>query len=323
MPTTENEILDNDNISRGFDALDLIPDELRGSPNFVDVVSWNIRYFHDRDPERLKLITEILSVLNADVIVLQEILYGSLDPVAESLRESGAGYYDIAYGTTGGQQRVALMWDLDYIRAKEDTKELVKKKEVIASDGKDAFPRLPLWGYFSANNYNWNQEGVIPFDFQLVGLHLKSQRGGGAAQRKRAGDWLADWLHRSVNDVDTDVIMAGDWNEPPSAEAWNSIRQLEASGEALFSSVNNSAEISHLYYKNKQNLGSRLDLKAISIAAYDQVYADPKVVNWAPMEKFLEATPKAQEIKDYFKEISKNVSDHMPVITRFHFAESD
>ena len=308
----------NDNLSRGFSAADLIPDHLKGTEEFLDVLTWNIRYFHHYDQDRVFRITEILNTLNADIIVLQEILENSLEPVADGLRGRGAGHYQIEYGTTGGNQRIALMWDLDWVRAKDEVKELFGKGTITTPQGKDAFPRLPLWGNFIARPQLSNGE---PFDFQMVGVHLKSQRGDGGPQRVLAAESLGEWLEKDAPKVDSDVIIIGDWNETPNADSWKKIHELEESGEVMFKKINSKSEISHLYYKNKKKLGSRLDLTAISIAAYDEVIGDPEVVRWTNLEKFLDTQPKAKEIKAFLKEIREEISDHLPVVTRFYFEE--
>jgi endonuclease/exonuclease/phosphatase family metal-dependent hydrolase len=314
------EPVSNDNISRAFDVTGLVPERLRGTDEFLDIVTWNIRYFHHYDSNRVERISDILSALNADIIVLQEILDGSLEPVAERLAALGAGHYQVQYGTTGGNQRVALMWDLDWVRTKDDIKELVNKKEVLASDGKDAFPRLPLWANFTSIS---ELEGSDPFDFQIVGIHLKSQRGGGGPQRKAAGNWLAKWLKGDAQSVDSDVIIIGDWNEEPNASSWASLSKLEKEDTVRFRSINSKSHISHLYYKNKSHIGSRLDLAAVSVAAYDEVAGDPEVVRWASLDNFLDTQPKAKEIKNFLKQIRYDISDHMPVITRFYFEEQN
>jgi hypothetical protein len=95
----------NDNISRTFELLGRIPSKLRGTDDFLDIVTWNLRWFHQKESERVERVGEILSVLNADIIVFEEIAEGSLEPIAQYLESRGAGYYSTAYGTTGGQQR--------------------------------------------------------------------------------------------------------------------------------------------------------------------------------------------------------------------------
>ena len=64
------------------------------------------------------------------------------------LNRRGAGHYKVVYGTTGGDQRIAIMYDMDWISAKDDIVELFGRGSVMTGEGKDAFPRLPLWGYF-------------------------------------------------------------------------------------------------------------------------------------------------------------------------------
>lgn len=44
---------ENDHLTRGFE--DLIPEKYKGSDSFLDLVNWSIRYFHDRDPARVKI----------------------------------------------------------------------------------------------------------------------------------------------------------------------------------------------------------------------------------------------------------------------------
>lgn len=317
-PEPDYEVPPNDNISISFDALDLVPPRLRGTDRFLDVVSWNIRFFNHRDPVRVRQITEILKVLNADVIVLQEIDNGALAPVIEELNRAGAGYYEVAYGTTGGNQRIALLWDYEWVRSKEDISELFGRGTVRTPAGKDAFPRLPLWAYFSALSYT---EGHDPFSFQLVGLHLKSQMGGGDQQRRMAAEWLAHWVKHEAPFTDSDVIMLGDWNKEPDQPEWDIFRKMEEDGEVLFEKINDTSEFSHLYYKNRSNLGSRLDLALITMASAKQLESGASVVKWASLDSFLEANPSAAGIKQVFKEVRELVSDHFPVVTRFYFEE--
>jgi len=310
----------NDNLTEAFSALDLIPDAYKGSDRFLDIVSWNLRYFHDQDYNRVERIVNIMDALNADVFVLQEILDGSLQAVADGLSDAGAGYYQVAYGQTGGNQRVAVMYDLDWVRAKDDIHEIFNDKDYLSPDGKKAFPRRPLWGFFTCLTYDPQE---APFDFQLLGLHLKSQRGGGGAQRQKSAELLRDWLTEKAVLTDADVIMAGDWNEPPDSSTWDPIKELETQGEVAFAGVNDASDFSHLMYRNKKNLGSRLDLAAISVAALAEMRDAPATVRWTTLDKLLEANPKAKQLKAYIKEVRDKISDHMPVVTRFYFTERD
>lgn len=313
---------DNDNLSVAFHRAgeragkELVPREYAGTDRYLDVVTWNIRYFHDRDKERVRRITDVLEALNADAFVFQEILDGSMNVVAEDLERRGAGHYSVAYGSTGGQQRIALMHDLDWLRLKDDAAELFGKGTIRSDDGKDAFPRLPFLGIFTCLP---RVDTKDVFDFQLLGVHLKSQRGGGGAQRERGAKALADWLTKEAPRVDSDVIVLGDWNAPPSADVWKPIWELEDAGHAHFTKVNDESEISHLMYQRASEYGSRLDLACITQSAIEQVKTAPKVVRWTSLDELLEGSPKGTQIRSYIREISANVSDHMPVVTRFYF----
>lgn len=310
----------NDNLSQLFEAADLVPPEYRGTDEFVDVLNWNIRFFHDRDQRRVQMITDILEELNADLIVFQEISDGSLDIVAELLEKRGAGSYEVAYGTTGGNQRVAMMYDLDTLRAKTDFVELCARKEVLTPDGKDVFPRTPFHGYFTALSFA--AETTQPFDFQMVGLHLKSQVGDGSIQRRMAAEWLSTWLERDSYKLDADVIMLGDFNQPPSAQAWKPFKELESRKKLAFASINDESDFSHLMYKNRTSLGSKLDLAAISAASVkEMVDANAETVRWTTVDELIKHSAKAATIKDHFKHLRESVSDHMPVALRFYFEE--
>ncbi len=305
----------NDNISKTFDLLGMIPAGLRGSDEFLDVVTWNLRWFHHKEAQRVERVAEILSVLNADIMVFEEIADGSLEPIAEYLDRRGAGYYSTAYGTTGGQQRVGFMWDLEWIRSKDEAVELFGRKQVMAS-GKDAFPRLPFWGYFTG--LAQSASGAL-FDFQLVGLHLKSQMGGGASQRKAAAKALAAWMTGAASGADADIILMGDFNKTPDSQDWAPFHDLEDAKKVAFQKINDNSDFSHLYYTNKANIGSRLDLVLMSSSAKLATAADPRAVRWTALSDFLDEQHSAAELKSYISEIKTTVSDHLPVITRFYF----
>lgn len=308
---------DNDNLSVGFE--DIVPQKYKGSDRFLDLVTWNLFWFHHKQEERVKTITDILEQLNADILVFQEVVNESLDGVAEELTRRGAGSYEVNYGTTGGNQRIAIMHDLDWIRTKDDVKELFGKRQVVASNNKDAFPRLPLHGIYTALPISNSK----PFDFHLLGLHLKSQRGGGTEQRQKAAERLSEWMTQEASLVDEDVIMTGDWNKEPSSDDWKAIHDLEQDGKVHFSDINDESEISHLMYQNKSKVGTRLDVSAISVAAFDEIKANPEVVKWKNLDAMLDKNQKAKQIKENLKYIKKNISDHMPVVTRFYFTEDE
>ena len=309
-------IPENDHLSKSI-GKDFVPEQYRGTDKFLDVVWWNVCYFHDKDATRIKRVADILTALNADIIVLEEVMDGSLKPVVDLLGRSGAGFYDVAYGKTGGQQRVAIMWDLNWVRAKDDVHELFARGQFQTADHKEVFPRLPLWAYFTCRAQNEHP----PFDFQLVGLHLKSQMGGGDDQRRLAAETLSEWLTGEAPKRDADVVFAGDFNQEPSALCWDSFRNLEKDKKAVFTGINNEKQFSHLMYRNKSEYGTRLDLSVVSIAAEDEIADQGGVVYWQPLSNLIAKSPKAKALKQYLSDLKKDVSDHLPVVMRFYYEE--
>jgi len=306
----------NDNISQligGFNP------KFIDSDDFIDIVQWNLRWFNSREPARAKKIEQVLSALNSDIFVFQEVADGSLDGIAKSLSDSGRGSYEVKYGTTGGQQRIAVMWDIEWVRLKDDVKELFGKNTVTTPSGKDVFPRLPLWSYFFCKSTANNKRG---FDFQLVGLHLKSQMDQGGTgedelQRTLSASKLSDWLVKDANNFDADTLLVGDWNEPPSAKAWSAFDALEKEKKVKFRKINDETNFSHLYYRNKNDVGSLLDLRVVTSPLAKEMNRTGGTIRWLALEDLLSSDANAGAIKKVIEEIKKEITDHMPVLTRF------
>ncbi len=296
----------NDNLSAHLNQY--VPEALRGSDRFLDIINWNIRWFNPRDTVRLKRITQVFTELNADILVCQEIEAGALDPVADRLNASGAGFYKTAYGATGGDQRIALVYDTEWVRAKEDITELFHDEPpYLGNTRKRIFPRLPLHSTFVGRA----TEGA--FDFHLVGLHLKSQRdnGGddGTAQRRQSATRLTQWLTTELGD-EPDVILLGDWNAQPDEPEWQALRDAEAHGQVRFLAWNKEKEASHFF---QNGAGSRLDLVIVSDDA-EKVAVDQgaHVIPWK------EAFASMAKLRGYID----TLSDHLPVVSRFYFTDA-
>jgi endonuclease/exonuclease/phosphatase family metal-dependent hydrolase len=299
---------------------DRLPKGFADSDRFLDIISWNLRWFNSKNKERAKKIYDVLAALNADVFVFQEIEKDSLNDICDQLNDAGLGSYRLHYGTTGRDQRLAFMYDFDWVRAKDDIQELFGKKAVVTPSGKDVFPRLPLWSYFYTRSVGAAFRG---FDFQIVGLHLKSQldragTGEDKLQRRLSSDKLADWLIKEASVLDSDVILIGDWNETPAAEEWQAFHRLEKKKIVAFQAVNDESEFSHLYYKNINNLGSRLDLAVVSSDGVKQMKSKPKPILWLTLEELLSGSASAGEVKKVITEIKKEVTDHLPLHNRFY-----
>jgi hypothetical protein len=317
-----------DKISRLLDAKNLVPPRFRGTDKFLDVISWNIRWFDHQDVRRIEAIREVMSALNGDIFVLTEIAEdGALDEVVKGLIDRKVGHYSTRYGTTGGQQRVAMVWDRDWVRLKKDIAELFPENPLtIAEDGRkhEVFPRRPLWGYFEALPDRPDREG---FNFELLGVHLKSQmpaKGasgrGGIPQRQEAARRIANWLETPSEHFDEDVLIFGDWNAAPDQPEWKAFDKMEKGGEIDFQSINSGKEVSHLARLNKSGpAGTRLDLHLITKSRDAQRVAKDKgvVIQWSLFDDL--DTLNAADRQLLFNAMKMNFSDHLPLLSRFYF----
>lgn len=296
---------ENDNISAALN--EYVPEEFRGSDRYLDIVNWNIRYFNELDTSRVRLITKIMGEINADIFVLQEIAEESLDNVALSLTNSGAGFYKTAYGSTGGTQRVAVVYDTEWVRTKEEFTELFSDEpNHLPGSNKRIFPRLPFHNVmhvFAPDGGN--------FDFHLVGVHLKAFMGKGdpgTDQRRLSAERLVRWSDEEAED--RDIIICGDFNKEPSAKEWRAFRDSETEGRIRFGSWNRENEGSH-WYRGKR---SRIDLVIVSDSVEQiAVSKEAKVIPW---KRVFESTTLRNELIG-------QISDHMPVVSRFYFTDLD
>lgn len=323
-----------DRISRLLNAKKLVPRKFVGSDRYFDLVSWNVAWFDAEDPERIKAITEVLSQINADMFVLLEIANdGALDQVVKNLARRRAGFYSTFYGSTGGQQRVTLMWNRDWVRAKEDVAEVFADANPalpaeFGTGRQKVFPRLPVWGYFEVRP----PPGVAGegFTFEAMGVHLKAQgpapkgysgpdKRWGVPQRTQAAKMIARWLGDPDEHFDTDVIVAGDWNAVPGEKEWKTLRELERAGAIRFESINPADEVSHLVRLNaKGGQGSRLDLHLVTDSASARQVPDEAgvVIKWSFFDE-LDALPTAHR-RTLFSRLKATFSDHLPVVSRFY-----
>ena len=333
---------ENDHLSAAL--ADLVPEQHRGTDRYLDVVQWNIEWFGARKSEakdkvRKGLIYQILAALNADLFVFQEVAGpsadgrypGALDDIAEALTESGAGNYAVYYTAAGGEQRVAMMYDRDWVRAKTDVAELFERGTHRTPDGKDAFAgRTPLYGYFTARSVgapNPGGEGVTrgaKFDFQALGVHLKAM-GDGGPQRLASAKVLAQWLKEEAQMVDGDAMVLGDWNAGPEDDCWAPLHALEEGPDAQvkFRSINDPSDFSYLWLANRQDkYVSHIDLTAMTLSSAQQAVGRPaSVIRWKPIEEVIARAGDltATEVRRVMQSLKEQVSDHLPTVSRFYY----
>lgn len=334
-------VAENDHLSAAL--ADIVPESQRGTDRYLDVVQWNIEWFgarksEEKDKVRKGLIYQILAALNADLFVFQEVAGpssdgrypGSLDDIAEALTASGAGNYAVYYTKAGGEQRVAMMYDRDWVRAKADVEELFPRNTHRTPDGKDAFAnRTPLYGYFTARSVgeaNPNAPGGMTrgakFDFQALGVHLKAM-GEGAPQRLASAKVLADWLKKTAPLMDSDAMILGDWNAAPDDDCWAPIHAMEGNGGVHFRQINDPSDFSYLWLANRQDkYVSRIDLTAMTLSSAQNVVGKAaEVIRWKPIEEVIAKAGDltATEVRRVMEKLKEQVSDHLPTVSRFYY----
>jgi endonuclease/exonuclease/phosphatase family metal-dependent hydrolase len=348
MPTTarnHHNVLtaENDNASRAF--AEYVPKEYRDTAKFIDVLQWNIEWFgasksESKDRQRFDRVVDILEAFNSDLFVFQEIAGpskdgrypGVMDAVAEELKRRGAGDYVVYYTEAGGEQRVAMMWDRDWLRAKSEVQDLFPRGTHQDPGHKDPFAgRTPLYGHFSARIPAGSSVKLPPgaekFDFQVLGVHLKAM-GDGAPQREESAEVLADWLKNTAPLSDSDTMIVGDWNAAPDAPEWWPIRALEGNPNTPvhFSKINDPSDYSYLWLANRSDkFMSRIDLAAITLASDDQIVDKKvaKVVQWTPIQDALAkaGSMTSKEVVNVLKEVKETISDHLPTLARFYIKQ--
>jgi endonuclease/exonuclease/phosphatase family metal-dependent hydrolase len=331
---------ENDNLS---DALsDLVPDRYKGQDQFLDVVQWTIEWFGAqksvaKDKRRLGLIVDTLEALNADLFVFQEIAGptadgrypGALDVVAEELTNRGAGHYVVSYTVAGGEQRVAMMWDRDWLRAKSDVQELFPKGKYKQGTVDPFAGRTPLHAHFTARIPIEDPSAADPyaggpdkFEFQTLGVHLKAM-GDGFPQRHRSAEILSEWLIEEAMPVEGNVMIMGDFNAPPSdPKSWRPFHDLEDSGAVAFRNINDESDFSYMWLANKTDkFVSRIDLNVVSMSSLPRAEKLADAVLWKPIEETLAQAGDltAASVRAVMREIKENLSDHLPCVSRFYF----
>jgi len=185
----------SDGHSRGF------PENTHGGPTYPPRA----------DAEYAALADIIATQLAARLLVLTEIggrPTGGSDELDRLLTHLGQGWaYEI--GTSGRDQRVAMLWNQAAMRL-DHCVEFAVAREVI--DDSDVFARDPLACLFTM----LGPDATAQNDFIVVGLHLASGQAK-AANHNKAMRIVRDSLARARADgrfpaCENDVLLAGDLN---------------------------------------------------------------------------------------------------------------
>jgi len=207
------------------------------SSDSYTIGTWNVEYLHDRQargfPEFFAGGPHYGPRTDADYRVLADVIKNDLDAVilvlneinAQSLVSSSSGFpesielerlsgylgaqYAYVVSQSGGQQRVAILWDTN--RAHLDTAFEITYPEMRVQ-GEDLFPRDPLVARFTLL-----AAGAAQNDLMIVGLHLASGRANDRNHDSALAllvDTLTVILRSEGGSLggETDIILAGDLN---------------------------------------------------------------------------------------------------------------
>lgn len=333
---TAKHVVTSDNDNYSFAVDDLVPPHYTGTERYLDVIQWNLEWFGAAksttwDRKRWALVVGILARLNADLFVFQEVAGpterrpGALDAVAAELTAGGAGDYAVDYTKAGGEQRVAMMWDRDWLRAKADVAELFERGAHQPAGGPDPFAgRTPLYGWFTGRLAGGpNSAPGGSFDFQVLGVHLKAMADG-AGQRQQSARVLSAWMEHKAPLVDADVLIMGDFNAPPDDACWAPFHALEDARKAAFRAINDPSDFSYLWLRNKKDKAlSRIDLTVASLASMTNVAARTvaAAVRWKPIEEVIAQTQDLTGARatKLLEQLKSSISDHLPTFSRFYF----
>ena len=86
-----------------------------------------------------------------------------------------------------------------------------------------------------------------------------------------------------------------------------------------FSKINDSSNFSHLYYRNRNNVGSLLDLKVVTTQFAKEMNKMGGPIHWIALDELLAKSSSAGEVKKVISQIREEITDHVPVLTRFGF----
>ena len=180
-------------------------------PEHVSVGSLNLEWFgHGNNPRtdaEIEAVAGYIKALEIDFLCLQEIhptgdRSGDGEADWQQLLDHLGSDYGSWYGTSGGSQRLAFIWNETDVTV-SDLGELRGITRETPPDGNArSFPRLPLTAYVRSN-----YGGV---DFRVFTVHLYwSDDDARAHEGSQLGDWLEDYL---ATGDDEDVILIGDCN---------------------------------------------------------------------------------------------------------------
>lgn len=204
------------------------------------IATWNIEWFKEgktrgfpeltgddalpaRTIDDFEFIADAIITMDVELLLLQEIHgddteiegeWSSHSPELERLiailnLRSGAMAWDYRIGTTGRDQRLALLWDTRTVGLEWWCEAALPSDRV---NGKELFDRQPIVGMFSCF-----KDGVEMNDFVVVNLHLASGQDN-TKNHDMAMQRVLEWIEfergqdNCIPSEELDIVVGGDLN---------------------------------------------------------------------------------------------------------------
>lgn len=200
------------------------------SPNFADIVSWNIQHLHGtKKAGRINAIARYMLAFRCDFWALQEVGADGVRELVDAMNSGGDLVYDYSTaldeaGNEANGQQSACIYRTDTVRVRQIQAAgfFANQVQVTHTDGtkkkRDVFLRPPL-----LCDVRVKQSANKVFDFRCAIVHLKSTdpklKDKGSGMRAAAAQELARWVAMERdNGSELDFLLMGDMNAEESAQ---------------------------------------------------------------------------------------------------------
>ncbi len=266
----ENKDLDvyDSNIHMGTDAT-------------FDIITWNIENF-PKHSSTVEYLLELIPIINADIIALQEI---ESETDFQNLISSLENYDGIKTNSASFNLDLALLYS--------NNLEVKSTKEIFTDDWW-SFPRSPL-----VTHIIWNG-----LDLYIINNHFKANEDGteDEARRKSASENLEDYVNENL--YGENVIILGDLNDELNENASVNVFQNFIDNSSNFKFTDMSIAVGSSSNWSYPSWPSHLDHILITNELFDEFTNTESSVQTIRIEETLDAG---------WIEYEKYISDHRPV----------
>ncbi len=246
------------------------------------IATWNIQNFPAATATPM-WVRQVVERHRWDVIAIQEI---ENDAAFEALVAALPDYEGVLSFDNRAFMRNAILYRRDRVR-------LGEVDRIFASDGY-AFPRDPLTAEIA-----FLDGDAVVFDFRLVVLHLKARiEEESRLRRVDAIEKLDGWVRSTTADgADPDVVLAGDFNDEVDDPA----------GENVFGPF-----LDGPYRVLTQPLAG----EEVSLVRFGALI-DHIIISNDAVAEYGDGTTEVVDLRSEVLNYLDNVSDHLPVVSRF------